>query len=516
MPIRLVLVVSLVCCVLMIAGCDTRETNKTGSVTVAPVRSSDPAAHQLTPVAATPTPTPTAAPTPPSCTEVAAHQRVRPSVVQIVNELGGGRIGTGTGYIVGPGQVALTNEHVVDGARRLTAITGDGRRVPARVVRLDVARDLALVELSDTSLPAVTLSEDADLPPGSRVLALGYPKSEIFEGEPTITGGILSAIREIQGVSYVQTDAAANPGNSGGPLFTLCGEVIGTVVASLRNTVGLNLAVSVKEMRAFLAGTAPPLAAAQPTASPRPTPRATLTPPTPTPPARSIGTNVWVIVSGPGGCSNVRAEPSLTAAILTCLANDSTVFVSDGPVSADGYRWWKTTAGGWTVEVNLIVASGPPAPPAPTLRPIPSIPPVATARPVSRTAGDPFSFCEAARTVDWPVTDQMTTVQYVGPANPFPGWVWRCWDGKVLGCEAGGTAGQCMKINRSRVPSQALIDYCRQNPNSTSFPFAVTGHGPQLYTWACRGTTPVIVRENDTSSIDALGYAIGPWFEIRR
>jgi hypothetical protein len=136
--------------------------------------------------------------------------------------------------------------------------------------------------------------------------------------------------------------------------------------------------------------------------------------------------------------------------------------------------------------------------------------------PAVREISDPFAFCQAVDTIDWPVEDHLTNVRYTGPKQPFPGMVWRCWSRKVLGCETGATAGQCMTLDTSRTPSPELLRWCRENPGSAFIPFAVLGHGPKLYEWQCRGATPTIVSQRDISDIDALGYAIGPWVEIKR
>jgi hypothetical protein len=169
----------------------------------------------------------------------------------VINEQAGNLTAFGTGYAMRSGREVLTNAHVVDAARALWLMLPDGRRVPARLLRTDERRDLALLDLGGVVLPAVHFSAD-EARPGQRVLALGFPRAEVLGGEPTLTSGIISSVRTIDGVQFIQTDAPLNPGNSGGPLFTVCGDVVGTVMGGLRRAVGLNLAVSLAEIQAFL------------------------------------------------------------------------------------------------------------------------------------------------------------------------------------------------------------------------------------------------------------------------
>jgi S1-C subfamily serine protease len=206
-------------------------------------------------------------PTPPTeCGETSAYERVRPSVVLI-----SGQLGSGTGFVVAPGQI-LTNAHVIAGERRLMATLADGRSVPLQPIRTDNVRDLALLSIPDSSLPTVSFGNESNVQRGARVLALGFPRSNIVGREITLTSGVVSAVRSLDGVNYVQTDTPINPGNSGGPLFTTCGEVIGVAVFVLRNAVGLNFAVAASEVKAFL----PELTGTQPSVSLPPLPSPTV------------------------------------------------------------------------------------------------------------------------------------------------------------------------------------------------------------------------------------------------
>ena len=135
--------------------------------------------------------------------------------------------GQGSGFIVSGDGVILTNAHVVDGAEEVTVKLTDRREFKAKVIGSDKRSDVAVIKIDARNLPAVRIGNPADVSVGEWVLAIGSP----FGFENTATSGIVSAkSRSLSGDSYVpfiQTDVAVNPGNSGGPLFNLKGEVIG-------------------------------------------------------------------------------------------------------------------------------------------------------------------------------------------------------------------------------------------------------------------------------------------------
>jgi serine protease Do len=135
--------------------------------------------------------------------------------------------GQGSGFIVSADGTILTNAHVVDGATEVTVKLTDRREFKAKVVGSDRRSDIAVLKIDARNLPTVRLGNPADVSVGEWVLAIGSP----FGFENTATSGIVSAkSRSLSGDSYVpflQTDVAVNPGNSGGPLFNLKGEVIG-------------------------------------------------------------------------------------------------------------------------------------------------------------------------------------------------------------------------------------------------------------------------------------------------
>jgi len=135
--------------------------------------------------------------------------------------------GAGSGFIVSPDGYILTNTHVVANADEVTVRLTDRREYPAKVVGADERTDVAVIKISAANLPIVKLGDPSRIKPGQWVLAIGSP----FGFENSATAGIISATaRSVPGenfVPFIQTDVAVNPGNSGGPLFNMAGEVIG-------------------------------------------------------------------------------------------------------------------------------------------------------------------------------------------------------------------------------------------------------------------------------------------------
>jgi serine protease Do len=135
--------------------------------------------------------------------------------------------GVGSGFIVSADGVILTNAHVVDGADEVTVKLTDKREFTAKVLGTDRTTDIAVLRIAARDLPYVRIGDPRATKVGEWVVAIGQP----FGFENTVTSGIVSAkSRSLPGdsaVPFIQTDAAVNPGNSGGPLFNLKGEVIG-------------------------------------------------------------------------------------------------------------------------------------------------------------------------------------------------------------------------------------------------------------------------------------------------
>jgi serine protease Do len=213
------------------------------------------------PQVSSPSPEPSVTVAPPLETDgdpiVAVVDRVRPAVVNVRSDFGGDQGGEGTGFIIGPDGVIVTNAHVVQGALRITIITSGGDRFAARPLGGDGLADLAVLKIDGQDLPSVDLGDSDRLKLGETVVALGFALG--LEGGPSVTSGIVSATgRTIRargggGARYedmIQTDAAINPGNSGGPLVDLSGRVVGINTAGVPAGQGENIGFAIAINRA--------------------------------------------------------------------------------------------------------------------------------------------------------------------------------------------------------------------------------------------------------------------------
>ena len=167
--------------------------------------------------------------------------------------------GYGTGFVVRPNGVIVTNQHVVANAQQVVVTLPDGSDLPARVLGEDQLTDIAVLKVARTGLPTVTAGRSTDLMIGEWVVALGNPYAYLLgNAEPTVTVGVVSATgRNIlpsgdqTGLYFdmIQTDAAINPGNSGGPLTNAVGEVVGvnsSIFSSSGGSVGLGFAIPIE------------------------------------------------------------------------------------------------------------------------------------------------------------------------------------------------------------------------------------------------------------------------------
>ena len=158
------------------------------------------------------------------------------------------RKGQGSGFIISPDGLILTNHHVVDGADEIKVHLTDDREFNAKVIGNDAKTDVAVIKIDGKDLPCVKLGNSKDVKVGEWVAAIGAP----FGLENTVTSGIVSAksrnLPSDQFVPFIQTDAAVNPGNSGGPLFNMKGEVIGInsqIFSTSGGFMGLSFAVPI-------------------------------------------------------------------------------------------------------------------------------------------------------------------------------------------------------------------------------------------------------------------------------
>jgi S1-C subfamily serine protease len=159
--------------------------------------------------------------------------------------------GAGTGFVIAPDGVIVTNNHVVAGAQTIEVVFADDRKMPARVLGRDPTTDLAVLKVDASDLPVAALGDSGVLKVGDDVVAIGNALA--LEGGPTVTRGIVSAedrtITAENGVRLehvIQTDTAINPGNSGGPLVNSAGEVVGinTAVAGDAQNIGFSIAIN--------------------------------------------------------------------------------------------------------------------------------------------------------------------------------------------------------------------------------------------------------------------------------
>ena len=209
-----------------------------------------------------------------------AVARVAPSVVTVQTEVVqrvqadpfdfffGGRSGTqtsaglGTGFIIRPDGVIVTNAHVVAGATSISVMLRDGTTYPARMIGTDETNDLAVIQVKASGLPVAPLGDSDNLLVGEWAIAIGNPYGFMLgNSEPSVTAGVISGVgrnlvARSEGPSayfdMIQTDASINPGNSGGPLVNADGVVIGvntSIYSPSGGSVGLGFAIPINRAK---------------------------------------------------------------------------------------------------------------------------------------------------------------------------------------------------------------------------------------------------------------------------
>jgi S1-C subfamily serine protease len=184
---------------------------------------------------------------------VDAVATVGPAVVKVEVPARRGRAGgTGSALIFTPDGFVVTNAHVVGDAALVRLALADGRDVTADVLARDPATDLAIVRASGADVPWRMLGDSGALQPGQVVIAIGSP----YGFQHTVTAGVVSALgRSLRSTAgrliepLIQTDAALNPGNSGGPLVSSRGEVVGINTAAILGVQGISFAIPVNTVR---------------------------------------------------------------------------------------------------------------------------------------------------------------------------------------------------------------------------------------------------------------------------
>jgi len=171
-------------------------------------------------------------------------------------------VSSGTGFVIGERQ-ALTNEHVVRGCSAVRARTSEGREIPVTVRARDLRRDLALLDLRDAAGPPLAFRSGPEVRRGDSVVTYGFPLAGMLAAGPTLTTGDISALAGLaDNRQHFQISAPVQPGNSGGPLLDLAGNVVGIITSKLNaqrvaQRIGdipqnVNFAVKGDEALAFL------------------------------------------------------------------------------------------------------------------------------------------------------------------------------------------------------------------------------------------------------------------------
>jgi len=227
----------------------------------------------------------------PTISEIVEQNRAAVVRIQTADGSGSGTLITSEGHI-------LTNWHVIDGYSTVNVLVQDKTKHRGQVLGFDERLDLAVVKIHGRNLPFLDI--DTSRPSvGEEVIVIGYPRAEILHGEARVTRGIVSGFEQINGGARVQTDAAMNPGNSGGAVLNSEGKFIGVPTWAVKDGENIGFftgffeagnAIARLKAGTWVVSTTPtPVPAPTQTTWPTPTPRPTLTPRPPCPTPHPIG-----------------------------------------------------------------------------------------------------------------------------------------------------------------------------------------------------------------------------------
>jgi serine protease Do len=201
--------------------------------------------------------------------------QVSPAVVRI-DVAGPGFAGVGSGFIVDESGYVLTNQHVIENSTSIKVTLTTGDSYSAMVIASDAHRDLALLKMVSTvtNFPIIKLGSASDAAVGDTLVLVGFPLGLELTGPPSFSNGIVSAIRTVNGLDYIQTNAIMNP-NSGGPAVDMQGQLVGMCVAQVTdpniNVVGLGLVIPVGDVLKFIDNGVVPCSSCHYTSSVSPT-----------------------------------------------------------------------------------------------------------------------------------------------------------------------------------------------------------------------------------------------------
>jgi serine protease Do len=182
---------------------------------------------------------------------------IQPVIVR-VDVSGQGFQASGSGIIIRNDGYVITNAHVIEGETSITITLNNTRQYPASVKSNDSNLDLAILKITGapSDLPVAVLGTSSDVIVGGTVTAAGFPLGSLLPGPASFTRGIVSAVRNVGGSDYIQSDVAINPGSSGGALVTNSGKVIGITTSEVvprgSQVVGIGLAIPIDVIQSYI------------------------------------------------------------------------------------------------------------------------------------------------------------------------------------------------------------------------------------------------------------------------